>query len=426
MLIAHQPHILLFGVNYEPEQTGIGPYTSGMARHLAEKGHKVTVVTGMPHYPQWKIDPAYRRRIRARETQNHVHVRRVWHYTPKQQSAIGRGLYELTFFLQSVAVRDVDRPACVIGVVPSLSGGMAAGRLARRYNAPFGLIFQDLMSEAAAQSGIPGGGKVASLTRAIEGNTARKADRVAVVTDAFRPHLVALGVEPDRISHLPNWSHVRRPVRPRDEVCRSLHWATEGSIVLHAGNMGYKQDLANILQTARLAAEQAPDVTFVLMGDGSERGHLESVASDLRNVIFLDPQPEETFMDILGAADVLVLNERSTVLTMSLPSKITSYFRAGRPVVAAVPAGGTTSNELHESGGAVVVDAGDPRALLQAVERVLKDQDLATELVAHADRYADANLNKEDLLRRVDDFVQLLLEGDRVGGPPSVVGDTTP
>ena len=423
--MARQPHILICGVNYEPEQTGIGPYTSGMVHHLAEQGYKMTAITGMPHYPQWRIDAAFRGKIRAREHQNHIDVRRMWHYTPTEQSAVGRGLYELTFYLQAMAIRDVERPACVIGVVPSLSGGAAAARLAGRYDAPLGLIFQDLMGQAAAQSGIPGGGKVAALTRAIERHTARMADRVAVVAEAFRPQLVALGVAPDRITHLPNWSHVRSPIRARDEVRRSLSWGLDTPIVLHAGNMGYKQDLENILRTARLAAVGAPGMTFVLMGDGSDRHRLESLARGLDNVVFLDPEPEETFMDVLAAADVLVLNERSTVLTMSLPSKITSYFRADRPVVAAVPAGGTTSKELHESGGAIVVDAGDPEALLRAVERVVKDQKLATDLVTRAKRYADAKLDKTQLLRRVDDFVRLLIEGDGVRDPAAAVSDKT-
>lgn len=406
--VALRHRVLLVGINYHPELTGIGPYTTGLADYLAGEGHEVTVITGMPHYPQWEIDAAYRRRFRTRERHDGVDVRRVRHYTPSQQSALGRGLYELSFFLQSIATGRLRNPDCVIGVVPSLSGGAAAAVLARRYRTSLGLIFQDLVGQAAAQSGIPGGGLASCPVRAIEAWTARQADHIAVVAEAFRPHLAALGVDPARIVHLPNWSHVGRPARPADEVRESLGWALDRPVVLHAGNMGYKQDLGNLVSVARLAANSAPQMRFVLMGDGSDRRRLEALGADLANLVFLDPQPREMFMDVLGAADVLLLNERSTVLDMSLPSKITSYFCSGRPLVAAVPAGGATSDELSRSGGALVVRPGDPPALLRAIELVIDDPDLSTSLVRRAMSYAENNLDESKLLEQAGELVNTL------------------
>jgi hypothetical protein len=131
-------------------------------------------------------------------------------------------------------------------------------------------------------------------------------------------------------------------------------------VVLHAENMGYKQGLRNLVETARLAAGQRRNIRFVLMGDGNERKSLEALAAGLDNVEFLDPEPGDVFMDVLAAAHVLLINERPSVVNMSLPSKITSYFAAGRPVVAAVSRDGATATELTRSGGALVVPAGDP------------------------------------------------------------------
>ena len=47
--------VLIVGINYSPELTGIGPYTAGLAEHLAARGDEVTVITGLPHYPDWRI-----------------------------------------------------------------------------------------------------------------------------------------------------------------------------------------------------------------------------------------------------------------------------------------------------------------------------------------------------------------------------------
>src|SRR6266446_3670753 len=52
--------ILIYGLNFYPEPTGIGKYTGEMAHWLAGRGHEVRVVTAPPFYPQWRVSPAYR------------------------------------------------------------------------------------------------------------------------------------------------------------------------------------------------------------------------------------------------------------------------------------------------------------------------------------------------------------------------------
>ena len=49
---------LLYGINFAPELTGIGKYTGEMAERLVRQGHEVTVVTGYPYYPHWRLDPS--------------------------------------------------------------------------------------------------------------------------------------------------------------------------------------------------------------------------------------------------------------------------------------------------------------------------------------------------------------------------------
>jgi glycosyltransferase involved in cell wall biosynthesis len=400
--------IFLIGINFEPEETGIGPYTSELARHLDHQGHAVTVITGMPHYPQWKIAGSYRGRFRSHEHIGRIDVRRIWHHVPRRQSALGRGAYELSFFLQAICTRTTHRPSCVIGVVPSLGGGLAAAVVARRHGVPVGLIFQDLMGQAAAQSGMPGGRLAALPARKLEAWTARQAKQLAIVAEAFRRYLMDAGVEGTRIVHIPNWSRVDRPTLDRAVVRKMLGWPEDIAVALHAGNMGYKQDLHNVVAAGELAWSKGRDLRIVLMGEGNDRRSLEAQAVGVPNVSFLDAQPSTIFMDVLGAADVLLLNERATVMDMSLPSKLTSYFLAGRPVVAAVRSGGSTSTELSRSGGALVVDAGDPAALLEAIERAIRDEELSRDLVRCATAYAEANLDRVSSLADFDAFVKRL------------------
>lgn len=400
----------MFGVNYAPEQTGIAPYTTELAEHLADRGWRVTVVTGMPHYPQWRVAEEYRGAWRRDEVLGDVHVRRVRHHVPAEQSAPGRAVYEATFLAQALGLSCRPRPTCVLGVVPSLSGGLAAAAAARRWRAPFGLLFQDLVGLAAAQSGMPGGGLAAKPARFLESWVARRADGIAVVAESFRCHLEELGAEPARIRSLPNWAHVAPPSGGAAEVRRSLGWLPGEQVVLHAGNMGFKQGLENVVDAARLAASEKPGIRFVLMGDGNDRRNLEEAARGLANIDFLDPRPEDDFMEVLAAADVLLLNERASVMDMSLPSKITSYFLAGRPVLAAVPPAGSTAKELDRSGGAYLVPAGDPPALLDGLRHLAAERAVRRGLVQNATRFALSDLDRGRSLDTAERFVEELVK----------------
>src|SRR3990172_704982 len=165
--------ILIIGLNYAPEEAGNAPYTAGMAEHLAALGHDVTVVTGMPHYPRWQVDRGYRWRLWKREPIRGVDVRRRWHHVPGSQSALQRALYEGSFVLTGASVLALPRPDVVLGIVPSLGGGVLARLAATRYRVPYGIVFQDLVGPASAQSGLAGGHRITRLVSTAEAGAAR-------------------------------------------------------------------------------------------------------------------------------------------------------------------------------------------------------------------------------------------------------------
>ncbi len=108
---------------------------------------------------------------------------------------------------------------------------------------------------------------------------------------------------------------------------------------------------------------------------------------------------------MLAAADVLLVNERSSVVDMSLPSKLTSYFIAGRPVVASVVPRGATAREVTRSGAGLVVPADQPAALLSALDWLRHDPALAASLGAAGPVYAAQHLGADASLARAEAFV---------------------
>lgn len=341
-------------------------------------------------------------------------VRRYSHFIPTRPSAMGRMVYEISWLVSAsrgVVTTPVD---AAIGVVPTLTGGVLAYLAARRFGAKMGLIFQDLMGLAASQSGYQGGRRVAGVTTRVEGFLARRADQIAVISDGFRPYLEQLGVSESRVTRVRNWSHLDAPTESVDQTRARLGWAPSDFICLHAGNIGRKQGLDNLLDAARLTSDS--QVRFVIAGEGNDRERLVQGAKALHldNVSFIPLQPAGQFESMLQAADVLVLNQRGTVADFALPSKLSAYLLAGRPVVAALALGSAAASEFTVADGGVAVPPDNPAALVEAITRLKTSPETAQRMGVQGRAYALQNLVAGQALAQYDVFIDRLLE-DRHG-----------
>jgi glycosyltransferase involved in cell wall biosynthesis len=406
---ARRRRLLLVSTNYAPEHAGIGPYATQIAEHWAARGHETHVLTGMPHYPAWRVDPAYAGVWRRTELRAGVRVHRRRHTVPPRQTAVTRALFEASVLAHGLlAPPRTGRPDAVLAQLPSLAGGVLGARIAARHRVPYIPVVQDLMGAAAVQSGIRGGSRAAALAERAEGYVLRRATLVGVIHETFVERVTAMGVAPGRIRVVPNWSHVRGPDEPRERTRARLGWSPGQTVVLHSGNMGLKQGLEVLVEAAR----RAPEVRFVLMGEGSRRAALARLAAGVGNLDILPPAADQEFPAVLAAADVLAVTQRASVLDMSVPSKLTSYFAAGRPVVAAVAAEGGAAREVARSGAGVLVAPEDPEALVAAVRKLAGDPALADALGAEGPRHVAAHLSREAGLARIDALIDEALGVD--------------
>jgi colanic acid biosynthesis glycosyl transferase WcaI len=404
-------NVLVTTSYYWPEAAGSGPYLTGVAEYLSGAGHDVVVMTGFAHYPDWKSSAG--RRLAATEDRAGVTVRRRWHYVPGSQSAAHRALYELSLFgLGLTALPRRWRPDVILGTCPSLAGGAHAAVASRLYGAPYGLIFQDLMGLAAEQSGVAGGKQVAGLVRRSELALARGAGRVGVVAEGFRRYLEGGGIGTGKIQRLRNWTRRVEPSETASETRLRLGWGPDDFVALHGGNMGHKQGLDNLLDTAALLRSEG--VRIVLVGDGNDRKRLQQRARELTltNLDFVELQGAGRWEETLQAADVLLVNQRASVTDMSLPSKLTSYFAAGRPVVAAASEDSETAREIESAGAGLVVPAAEPAAFCSAILSLKRDLTRAKELGARGKTYAETVLSAATILGEYESFLYALLEPD--------------
>jgi colanic acid biosynthesis glycosyl transferase WcaI len=403
---AHRVSIL--SVHYPPEETGNAPYTGALAAGLSASDHRVTAYVAHPHYPEWKVRPGYGQ-WRSTEIIDGVTVHRLRHVVPRPPRGLRRLLSELSFGVRLLFSR-LGSDSVVIAVSPALfATAFAVLRIRLTPSRPRLVVWlQDIYTLGLVETK-QGGGAAATITKFVERFVLRAADRVVAIHPRFAEYLAQnLGVESERIAVIRNWTHLRpSPVMHQRDARVALGWPTDGLLAVHTGNMGAKQGLENIVEAARLADKRCAPIRFVLVGDGSERVRLEQLAQGIDRIEFVDPLNETDYRCALAAADCLLVNELPGVATMAVPSKLTSYFDASRPILAATDPTGITAGEIEQAGAGVVVRAGNPHALLEMAVQLSEDRERAKAYGAAGRRHCRQHLTADAAIAA---FEQVIVE----------------
>ncbi len=398
--------ILVYGINYSPELTGIGKYTGEMVEWMAREGHDVRVITAPPYYPQWKVGERYSA-WRYRREEGDATVWRCPLYVPKQPSTLKRLLHLGSFALSSFFPLMAQRrwkPDRIIGVVPTLFCTPGMRLLAKLSGARTLLHIQDYEVDAMLGLGLAGNGKtgkVAQLATAFERSGLHNVDNVSTISRSMMNKAQAKGVAAEKVIFFPNWSEVTRFQNVNDdEVIRlrqQLGLPDDKKIILYSGNIGEKQGLENVIAAAEQLREQP--LIFAIVGQGGGKARLEKMARErgLHNVLFFPLQPYEALPALLKMGDCHLVVQKRGAADAVLPSKLTNILAVGgNAVITAEPE--TELGQLCDryAGIAVCVEPESVDALVAGVTMALampKNNTVARE-------YAERTLDKENVLRQ--------------------------
>lgn len=409
---ASQIDASVLSLHYPPETTGNAPYVGALASGLVTRGHRVKAFVAHPHYPEWRVRSGYGQ-WRRTEMIEDVEVHRLWHFVPRPPRGLRRLLSEFSFGVRLWFCR-MGAEDVVIAVSPALFATALA--ILRIRLSPFrpGLVVwvQDIYTLGITETS-EGNRFSAAVTKFVEKHALRSADRVVAIHPRFKDYMVGeLGVRAERISVIRNWTHLKPSVPMSKSDARvALDWPPDTLLAVHTGNMGAKQGLENIVEAARLAESRGLPINFVLVGDGGERVALERLAQGINSIKFVEPLNAADYRCALAAADCLLVNEMPGVANMAVPSKLTSYFDAKRPVLAAADPMGITASEIERANAGVVVPAGDPQALLAAALRLSQDADAANMYGAAAQRYCREMLTADTAMDAFDQVVRDVSRG---------------
>lgn len=403
--------ILLYGINFAPEPTGIGRYTGEMAEWLARAGHDVRVVTALPYYPAWRISSEYRDKNYLKEKWNGVTVYRVPLWVPRNPGGAKRvvhlGSYALTS-LPLLARMALWRPHVVWCAAPALASAPAAAMMAKMCGAVSWLHVQDFEIDAAFNLGMLKSGPARKFALAGERAVMRGFDRVSSISQRMVDRLHVKGVKPEKTVFFPNWvdTEALRPVPRSTEFRRSLGIPDDAFVALYSGTMGAKQGLETLAETARRLSD-ARDIHFIFCGEGKGREGLHGGASGLPRVHWLPLQPAERLPELLGTADLHLLPQQQGAADLVLPSKLTGMLASGRPVLATADAGTELASWVEGCGA--VVPPGDTIALAAKLQELAENREVCEQLGKRARDRSVERLSRDCVLARFQEQLENVL-----------------
>ena len=333
-------HILFLSDNFPPEVNEPASRAFEHCREWVKAGHKVTVITCAPNFPQGKVYSGYRNRLWQRETMDGIGVIRVWSYITANQGFARRTLdylsYMITGFLCSLCVRKVD---LVIGTSPQFFTVCAAYVTSMFKRIPFIFELRDLWPDSIKALGAMRESCVIRFFEKVEAFLYRKAASIVCVTESFRTVLVERDVPWEKIRVVTNGVDIQRFQPMKKDPGLVKHYSLEGMCV--AGYIG-THGMAHALETILKAADkirktkEGKKIRFILLGDGAEKHRLVKSAEsmELDNVIFIDSVPKEEVARYWSLLDVSIIHlKKNELFTTVIPSKLFESMGMGIPIL---------------------------------------------------------------------------------------------
>jgi len=365
--------LLVVSQYFWPEDFRVNDFVVGMR----ERGHEVTVLTGLPNYPDGKVFEAFRRNPHDFDRfHDGVEVIRV-PMLPRGDTRVGLVLNYLSFALAGIILGPWKLRGRAFDAIFTFQGSpvtsaLPAVLLRWLKRAPHLMWILDVWPDSLSAVGVTRSPRILSMVGRLVRFIYRNCDRILVQSRAFWSPVLRDGGTERQLAYFPNWIEPTFQqgldgVEPAPETTAFADHFT----IMFAGNIGDSQDMPSVLEAAE-AVRDLDGVRWLIVGDGRAADALRDgiVRRGLQERIhLLGRHPTDRMPAFFAGADALLVSLRAEpIFAMTIPGKVQSYLAAGRPVLGMID--GEGRRVIEESGGGLSVPAGEGAALADAVRRL--------------------------------------------------------
>lgn len=400
-------HILVIAQYFYPEQFRI----NDICTEWVKRGYKVTVITGIPNYPQGKYYSGYGLFKKRKEIYNGIEIIRI-PLIPRGKNAIMLALNYLSFVISGFfwkVFTKIKADYVFIFEVSPMTQALPGVWYAKKRKIPCYLYVTDLWPEnVEIVAGIKNKYALNSIGMMVD-YIYKRCDRIFTSSKSFVKEINNRGIAKNKIEFWPQYAEDF--YFPFDKNKVSLdEISKDGNFnIIFAGNIGVAQGLDILPKTAQILKSKNTKVRFNIVGDGRFKETLismtnESNVSDMFN--FIKKQSPTRIPEFMAACDAtLICLSKSKVFSITLPAKTQSCMACGIPII--VSADGEIQDVIKDANAGVCSEAGNAEMLaMRIIELESKSKEELLQMGKNAYEYGKLNFDKNKLLTRMDKVLQ--------------------
>jgi len=377
-------HILFVTDNFPPEGNAPANRTFEHVREWVDKGHKVTVITCAPNFPEGKVFEGYKNEWLSKQKIEGINVWRVKTYITANEGFTKRTIDFLSFMFSSLFfglfTRKVD---IVVGTSPQFFTVISAWALAKFKSVPFVFELRDIWPAAIAALGATRRSWIIDFLERLELFLYHQADLIISVTHSFKSDLQNRGVSADKIKVVLNGVDLEKynPLQEKDKIFANKYDLKNKFVIGYIGTHGLAHGLENVIEAAELIIKE-DNIRILFVGGGADRLRLERMVCDrgLKNIVMIPRQLKDKMPQIWSLCDISLVHLKDLPIYQTvIPSKIFESMAMGLPILIAVPIGEAT-NIVEKFKAGIKVSPGNPKELSEKFLELVKDEGLVARL----------------------------------------------
>ncbi len=397
-------HILVISQYFYPEEFRI----NDICKEWVQRGYKVTVVTGIPNYPQGKFFDGYGWFRKRKETHEGVEVIRL-PLIPRGHNALMLVLNYLSFVVSGFfwqLFTSVKADKVFIFEVSPMTQALAGVWYAGKRKIPCYIYVQDLWPEnVEIVTGIHNRYIIGAIDKMVD-YIYKKCDKIFATSPSFVKRIeerkAAWDGTKSKVSYWPQYAEAcYQPVERKALPDMPEH---DRFKIAFTGNIGYAQGLDILPKTAALLKRDGVLCQFIILGEGRYRTEFEQEIrkNGVQDMFCLlgRKKPEEVPFYLAWCDAAFISFADNPLFEMTIPAKLQSYMACGMPILAA--AGGETKRIVEEAQCGIVCEMGDVQGLAEAIRRLQRELVETNKKASNATAYNNTHFNKDKLLAQME------------------------